>query len=197
MRFLAAFILWSSLPGLALAAPVTIRVIGADGKPLAGAVVQVTSARAPAAARTLTGPFVMAQQDIAFQPRLLIVPVGAAVTFPNRDKVRHHVYSFSPAKRFELKLYGKADVPALTFDRAGVVALGCNIHDSMSGFIIVVDTPYAAPTDAQGRVVFGDVPAGPVHVSVWHPGIRARGNTIEQPATVAAAGLSTTVTVSR
>ena len=189
-------LLASLLSTAAAAAPVTITVVGADGKPLAGAVVQFQTARAPAAASGFAGPFVVAQKDIAFQPGILIVPVGATVSFPNRDKVRHHVYSFSPAKKFELKLYGREEARSITFDRAGVVALGCNIHDAMSGFIIVADTPYAAATDARGRVTF-DVPAGAAKVSVWHPSIRAPGNTLAQPAAVGAQGLATVLTVRR
>lgn len=184
------------MPAAASAAPVAIAVIGADGKPLAGAVVQVRAARAPTAASAFPGPFVVAQKAIAFQPHMLIVPVGATVSFPNRDKVRHHVYSFSAAKTFELKLYGREEARVITFDRAGVVALGCNIHDVMSGFIIVVDTPWAAETDARGRVVF-DIPTGTAKVSVWHPSIRGPGNTLAQSATVGAQGLSTSFTLRR
>ena len=184
------------LPTAAMAAPVTSTVTGVDGRPLAGAVVEVASPRAPAPATGFVGPFAVAQQDIAFQPHVLIVPVGAAVSFPNRDKVRPHVYSFSAPKRFELKLYGRDETRAVVFDKPGVVALGCNIHDTMAGFVIVADTPYAAQTDARGRVTF-DVPAGPARVSVWHPSIRAPGNTLAQPATVAAGGLATTLTLRR
>ena len=102
----------------------------------------------------------MQQHNIAFDPHVLIVPVGSTVGFPNLDKVRHHVYSFSKVKKFDLKLYGRDETRSVVFDKAGVVALGCNIHDSMSGFIIVVDTPYAMKTDANGRVVIANVPAG-------------------------------------
>lgn len=181
-----------ALPAGALAAPVSITVTGGDGRPLAGAVVEVQSARAPAASTALPGPFAMAQKDIAFQPRVLIVPVGAAVTFPNRDQVRHHVYSFSTPKRFELKLYGRDETRAVIFDKPGVVAVGCNIHDQMSGFIIVTDTPYTAQSDARGRVSF-DVPAGAARVTIWHPSIRAPGNMVMQGTTVGLGGLATTI----
>lgn len=181
-----------ALPVSALAAPVTITVTGPDGKSLAGAVVAVRTPRAPAASTALRGPFAMAQQDIAFQPHVLIVPIGAAVSFPNHDKVRHHVYSFSATKKFELKLYGRDDPRTIVFDRAGVVALGCNIHDQMSGFIIVTDTPFTAQTDARGRVSF-DVPTGAARVTIWHPSIRVAGNMVEQAMGVPAAGLATTL----
>ena len=179
----------------AFAAPVSIDVRGADGRPLVGAVVTVESARSPAAIPT--GGYVMEQRDIAFQPHVLIVPVGASVSFPNRDKVRHHVYSFSKAKKIDLKLYGQEDQRSVTFDKPGIVALGCNIHDSMSGFIIVTPSPYAAQTDAAGHVAFASVPAGNAVVRVWHPTIRAADNSVAQSVVVAASGLTKTFAIGR
>ncbi|MFD1610814.1 methylamine utilization protein [Sphingomonas tabacisoli] len=185
------------VPAAANAASVSIDVRGPDGKPLAGAVVQVRSAHMPDAAAGLPGPYVVAQKNIAFQPHVLIVPVGASVSFPNRDRVRHHVYSFSAPKRFELKLYGQEEARSVTFDKPGVVALGCNIHDSMSGFVVVSDTPWAAQTDEKGHAAFRDVPPGAVTLSVWHPGVRAPGNMLSQPGTVAGGGLTTTLVIRR
>jgi plastocyanin len=179
----------------ASAASVTVAVQGPDGAALAGAVVTLeTPGRAAPAPR---GTYQVEQRDIQFQPRVLIVPVGATVAFPNRDKVRHHVYSFSKPKRFELKLYGREDTRSVVFDKPGVVPLGCNIHDAMSGFVFVAATPFAAQTDAAGRVRWGDAPAGPATLRVWHPSIRAPGNTLSQPVSVAASGLSTTLTIRR
>ncbi len=177
------------------AAPVSILVRGADGAPLPGAIVSV---EAPGiAAPAPRGPYAVEQRDIQFQPHVLIVPVGATVAFPNRDKVRHHVYSFSKPKKFDLKLYGRDDTRTVTFDQPGVIALGCNIHDAMTGFVFVTATPFTAQTDASGRIAFGNVPAGAVTVRVWHPSIRAAGNSLSQGAQVAAAGLSTTLTLRR
>ncbi len=77
----------------------------------------------------------MDQQGHQFVPHLLVVQAGTEVTFPNSDNVSHHVYSFSPTKPFELPLY-KGDVyPPVTFEKAGIVVVGCNIHDSMLGYI--------------------------------------------------------------
>ena len=182
-------------PQEAYAAPVSIDVRGLDGRPLVGAVVTIETPKAPSA--TVRGPYMVEQRDIAFQPHVLIVPVGAAVGFPNRDKVRHHVYSFSKAKRFDLKLYGREDARTVTFDTPGVVPLGCNIHDSMSGFVFVTATPFAALTDAAGHVAMTGIPAGGAIVRVWHPSIRAPGSTASQPVTVAASGLSTTFALHR
>ena len=111
-------------------------------------------------------------------------PVGGQVSFPNKDGVRHHVYSFSPAKRFELKLYGRDESRSVRFEKAGVVALGCNIHDSMVAFIKVVDTPYAAKSDASGNVVLRGVPEGAATVRVWHPYMRQPGNEIVRQLTL-------------
>lgn len=177
------------------AAPVAVSVRGPDGRPLAGAVVtlEAPGRAAPAAA----GAYAVEQRDIRFQPHILIVPVGATVAFPNRDKVRHHVYSFSRPKKFELKLYGREEARAVRFDKPGVVALGCNIHDAMSGVVFVAATPWAAQADEGGRVRWGDVPAGPAVLKVWHPSIRAPGNTLSRPAVVAPGGLSTQLSVNR
>ena len=179
----------------AQAATVTVDVRGADGKPLAGAVVFVDTPRKAPGPIKFDYAYEMAQQNIAFSPHVLIVPVGSTVTFPNRDKVRHHVYSFSAAKKFDLKLYGKDESRSVLFDRVGVVALGCNIHDAMSGFVLVVDTPFAVQTDANGRARINGVPAGTASIRIWHPSIKGRDNMLSQPATVAATGFSGSYTI--
>lgn len=192
--YLAAFIAAAaSFPASAAsAATVNIDVRGSDGKPLAGAVVMVDTSRRSSAPIKFDYAYEMAQQNIAFVPHVLIVPVGSLVTFPNRDKVRHHVYSFSKAKKFDLKLYGRDETRAVVFDKAGVVALGCNIHDAMSGFVIAVDTPFAVQTDANGHATITGVPIGGASVRVWHPTIHAADNMLTQPAAVSAAGFTTT-----
>lgn len=183
------------LPRAAAAAPVSIDVRGSDGKPLPGAVVTLDTPRKPATPIKFEYRYEMQQQNIAFAPHVLIVPVGATVTFPNRDKVRHHVYSFSKPRKFDLKLYGKDESRSVVFDKAGVVALGCNIHDAMNGYIVVVDTPYAAQTDTAGRAMIAGVPAGTATVRIWHPSIRAPDNMLVQSAAVSAAGFATTYTI--
>ena len=194
-RLLALLV--ATLSGAATAAPVAITVEGANGRPLQGAVVMVDSPKHAAGPIRFPWPYVVEQKDIAFQPHVLIVPVGAAVTFPNRDRVRHHVYSFSPAKKFELKLYGREEARSVTFDKPGIVALGCNIHDAMNGYVVVVDTPYAAQTDAAGRAMLADVPAGGATLRVWHPTVRAPGNQLVTPVAVPAGGLAKTIALGR
>ena len=172
---LIRLILASAIPLPVWAADLTVTVKGNDGMPLADAVVVVKPLGAgPAPPVKFSWPLVMSQQNIAFTPYVLIVPVGSEVAFPNKDKVRHHVYSFSAAKKFELKLYGQQAERSVVFDKAGVVALGCNIHDQMIGFIYVTDSPYAAKTDADGEAVIHGLPGGAATMSVWHPEMKAR-----------------------
>jgi hypothetical protein len=130
---------------------------------------------------------------MTFDPFVLIVPVGAEVAFPNQDTVRHHVYSFSPAKTFELKLYGQDETRTVRMDKAGVVALGCNIHDQMSAFVVVVDTPFAAKTDATGQVTLRNMPGDAARLQVWHPYAKTKGNLVSQPVALSAGRAAVTL----
>lgn len=108
------------------------------------------------------------QRDAAFHPKVLTVSRGSFVAFPNQDTTRHHVYSFSPAKTFDLNLYLHETPPPVQFDQAGVVALGCNIHDHMQAFIVVTDAHYAGTTDSVGRLKLPLLPPGQHRIRVWH-----------------------------
>lgn len=185
------------VPFAAHAATADITVRGADGKPLTDAVVTIESPNRPAGPVHFPWPMVMAQENISFVPHVLIVPVGATVAFPNRDRVRHHVYSVSKPKKFDIKLYGRDETRTEAFDKPGVVALGCNIHDQMSGFIIVVDTPFAAQVDAQGHVHLTGVPNGAATVKVWSPSLRTPGNQAVQQVMITGGAFSTTLTARR
>lgn len=180
MRLLAALIsLLLLFPALARAGDLTVRVTTSAGKPVADAVVMVRPEAGPARkAIRFEWPYRMAQQNMQFTPFVLIVPVGAEVSFPNLDMVLHHVYSFSPAKTFQLKLYGHDETRLVRFDKPGVVAVGCNIHDGMVGFIRVVDTPFAAKSNAAGEATISDLPAGRAVVTVWHPYLKAPGSEV-------------------
>jgi len=116
----------------------------------------------------------MDQRDRRFVPAILPLQAGADVSFPNTDSISHHVYSVSPAKRFEIYLAKGETHPPVRFDRAGVVALGCNLHDWMLAYILVVDTPWFAQTDAEGRATLADLPSGGYRLVVWHPRIPER-----------------------
>lgn len=146
-----------------------VTVKGAKGEPVADAVVTLTplegAARAPAAAATRVE---VAQEDEQYQPYLSIVRTGTTVEFPNKDRIQHHLYSVSEPKKFEKPLYGPGAHEAVVFDRPGVVTLGCNIHDWMVAYVVVVDTPWFAKTDRAG-VAQASAPAGRYRLEVWHP----------------------------
>lgn len=168
LRLLAIFAtMFCVLTAPAVAEKTTFLVSDSAGNPLKDAVVMV-AADAAAPPVKFAWPLEMKQKDLAFEPYVLIVPAGADVKFPNFDKVRHHVYSFSKGNKFELKLYGKDESRSVKLEKAGIAAIGCNIHDTMVAYIRVVDTPYAAKTGADGKVTL-DLPAGAKSATVWHP----------------------------
>jgi plastocyanin len=168
--------------GDAHAATLVITVQGADGHPLPGVVVTARALEAPAR-KPEPIKAVMDQMDRAFEPDVLVIPVGSTVTFPNSDSVSHQIYSFSPAKRFQLPLYRGTPYPPVHFDSAGVVTLGCNIHDQMIGYLVVTDAPYYGRTDAKGTWV-GEVTHGRYRISVWHPRMREAEADSERELTV-------------
>ncbi|MBT9513899.1 MAG: methylamine utilization protein [Acidovorax sp.] len=175
----------------AQAGSVQVDVTEASGRPLADAVVFLDSADARKQVKPLAG-VEMAQEKRQFVPGVLVVTAGTEVLFPNRDSVRHHVYSFSPAKKFELKLYTGTPSNPVLFDKPGVVALGCNIHDQMVGWILVVDTPYYARTPAAtGRVLLDNVPPGTYTLRTWHTRLPVGAPALEQAVTVPATGTAT------
>jgi plastocyanin len=157
---------------------VNVVVRDAAGKPVANAVVIVRLVGRPTPAAHVGGGYQVRQQNIQFAPFVLVAPLNADVTFPNLDQVRHQVYSFSPAKKFELKLYAREQNRVVHFDHAGPVSLGCNIHDQMTAFVYVTDSAFTAKTDGSGMVNLNGVPAGPVTITVWHPYLRAPGNQV-------------------
>lgn len=176
MRLLTHLVLAGllTLPCAAGAASLEVTILDSAGRPVRDAVVSVRPASGTGGAPRFAFTPRMSQKDVQFTPGLLVVPVGTTVSFPNFDRVRHHVYSFSKAKKFELKLYGKDETRSVRFDQPGTVAVGCNIHDAMSGFIRVVDTPFAAVSDVRGRASLTGLPPGAARVTVWHSGNRAR-----------------------
>lgn len=109
------------------------------------------------------------QRDRELNPYVSIVQTGTAVDFPNRDPFKHHLYSFSPAKIFEIKLYAGKPAQPVIFDKPGEVALGCNIHDWMEAYVLVVNSPYFAKTDRRGRALIANVPPGRYRMHTWHP----------------------------
>ncbi|HEY5768942.1 MAG TPA: methylamine utilization protein [Terrimicrobium sp.] len=112
------------------------------------------------------------QKNRQFLPAVTVVPVGSAVRFPNQDNVQHHVYSFSFAKTFDIPLYIGESPQTIQFDRPGIVTLGCNIHDWMAAYVVVLDTGVFAQTDAKGIASLRNLPGGPVIVCAWYPRLR-------------------------
>lgn len=151
----------------AQAADVTVTVTNGEGKPAADAVVAFYDGKTAEVNPNATGKIV--QKNKLFNPKVTVVQTGTSINFPNEDSVRHHVYSFSPAKKFELKLYSGVPTKPLLFDQAGVVTLGCNIHDSMVGYIYVVDTPFFAKTDEKGKATL-KLNDGQYSYQAWLPG---------------------------
>ncbi len=116
---------------------------------------------------------------------MLVVQTGSRVRFPNDDDVNHHVYSFSSPKSFELQLYKGSPHAPLDFGRPGLVVLGCNIHDDMLGYILVVDTPWFAKTGADGVARVEDLPdAEPLSVRAWTPRLKPDALPAEQRVTL-------------
>jgi plastocyanin len=152
------------------------QVSDSAGKPLADAVVYAMAGAAQDARPSRT-PTAVEQIDREFVPYVTVVQTGTTLTFPNRDPILHHVYSFSPAKPFEIKLYTGKSPREEVFDKPGVVALGCNIHDWMIGYVLVVSTPHFAKTDASGIARLRDLPAGAYDLHAWHPQQRAAAGT--------------------
>lgn len=160
--------LFLALPGIGVlpagAATLDVELLDGQGQPLDNAVL---SLRGPAPALAIQTA-VVDQRDKQFMPRVLAVRTGTSVMFPNSDNIRHHVYSFSAAKRFELRLYQGTPSEPVLFDQPGVVVLGCNIHDWMLGYVYVSDDPWLAVSDERGRIRL-ELPAGTYQVSLWHP----------------------------
>jgi plastocyanin len=149
----------------ALAAPVDVTVTASSGSPENTVLIfDPLNATPPPGHDTA----VIDQIDKRFVPHISVVRTGTVVTFPNSDHIRHQVYSFSPAKVFSLKLYAGSPSAPITFDKPGLVVLGCNIHDRMVAFVGVVDTPYFALANPAGKAVL-NLPAGRYRLRVWHP----------------------------
>jgi plastocyanin len=147
----------------------TVVSVGSN-EPIVNAVVSAPSALPPAPVNTE-----ISQKDRAFHPHILVVPVGSSVDFPNRDNTQHHVYSFSPAKTFNIELYADRPAAPIVFDTPGIVELGCNIHDHMQGFVVVTDTANFGQTNEHGQVtltvdprIAGDDQSN-MTLKIWHP----------------------------
>lgn len=154
------------------AAPVSVQVADAAGRALAEAVVLLEPLSGKAPVKPMPEAQI-AQDKRQFAPRVTLITVGTAVNFPNFDTVRHHVYSFSKARTFEIKLYAGVPAQPVVFDKPGIAVLGCNIHDRMAAWVVVADTPWHAMSGADGVARIADAPPGAYQLSVWHAGLAA------------------------
>lgn len=174
----------------AAAAPVHVTVTDMAGKPLADAAVYAIVKGQPAATSSATAE--IGQRERQFQPSVTVIQTGTSVSFPNFDTVRHHVYSFSPIRTFELKLYAGTPAKPVVFDKPGTAALGCNVHDQMSAWVHVVDTPFFTKTDARGEATL-DLPAGQHLLRAWHFSQGETGLPAEAPLAMAGGPQRTTL----
>ena len=187
-------ILLALLSGAATATNLELRIIDVEGKSLDDAVASLRPADGHAPTVVKGTSAVMDQRDLQFMPHVLPIQVGTTVSMPNSDQVRHHVYSFSPAKHFELRMYKDRPGDPGDFLIPGIVSLGCNIHDWMLGYIVVLDTPYFAKSGSEGRITVANVPDGKYLLDIWHPRL-AGSDPIVEPIVIAPGMAEKTVTV--
>ena len=170
-RLVCAVVVASALVPAVQAASLSVEVRDGQGQPIEHAVVYITSINGQMPAST-PQEVIVDQVDEAFVPHVRATTIGSRVNFPNSDHIRHHVYSFSEALTFEVPLYIGIPAEPIVFGKAGVVTLGCNIHDHMLGYILVLETPWFAEI-AQGHAEIDDLPAGEAVVELWHPRLEA------------------------
>ena len=178
--------------GFAVALPagatvLDVLVLDGGGKPLAGAAVFLESRDAKLAARPVNNLNIVQSARQFLQP-VTLVPVGSAVNFPNRDTVRHHLYSFSPVKKFEIRRYVGTPAAPVVFDQPGIAALGCNIHDNLAAWVVVVETPYYGLSGADGKLSLARLPPGNYRLRTWHPGLAPGAAALDQPILITASG---------
>lgn len=166
---LVCIALLTCLAGHGVAATLEVTVSGTGRAPLPDTVVYATPVQ-PVTVEGLDRVEVI-QRNKEFHPFVSVIPVGTTGYFPNRDGIGHHVYSFSPARTFELPLSEKETTVPVVFDQAGIVTIGCNIHDWMVAYIYVVDTPYYAISGDDGKAIIRDLPEQEYTLHVWHPGM--------------------------
>jgi plastocyanin len=170
------------------AGSLTVTVKDSKGAPVSDAVVYAKPSH-PVGLRE-NKHVVIDQRNKQFVPYVTAVQVGTAIAFPNSDAIRHHVYSFSPAKRFELPLYAGVPSEPVLFDKEGFVTLGCNIHDWMVAYVAVLTTPYFQLTRQEGHAVLKDLPGGSYTVAVWQPSLKGAPDQLAQQVQLSASDAS-------
>jgi plastocyanin len=172
-----AFVVVLLIAPVCAAAPVTdtdVRAVikDAKGEAVPDAVISLYSLDSAALPPPSAEAVAIVQKDQEYMPYVTVVRTGTQVIFPNEDTIQHHIYSLSKAKRFEKPLYAPGAREIVVFDQPGIVTLGCNIHDWMVAYVVVLPTAHFAKTDASGAATL-QVPAGRYRVEVWHPRLAA------------------------
>ncbi len=171
----------------ARAGELSIDVRDLQGNALADAVVFAELTSGVPAPSAQPARAVIDQVDKQFVPRVSVMRAGTVVSFPNSDNIRHSVYSFSPAKVFTTRLYAGRQSEPIAFDKAGVIVLGCNIHDRMLAWAVVVDTPHFAKSGNDGAALLRDLPAGEYRLNTWYPGL---AQPMVETVTIAGSGIT-------
>jgi plastocyanin len=164
LAFVCAFAVSATF---AHASNIAVQVLDQAGAPVPDAIVYAMPVNGKLPPNK-PAPAVIDQVKRRFVPMVSVVQTGASVSFPNKDNIEHDVYSFSPAKRFELNLYHGIPASPVVFDKPGLVVMGCNIHDTMVAYLLIVETPYFARTDANGTATIANVPADSYKLVAWH-----------------------------
>ena len=167
------FVIGLLLPAVLRAGEVSFSLRGGGGQPVADAVVSLVPLAARPALVSPSKPLAIEQKNQAFVPYVTPIVAGTTVELPNNDEVEHHVYSLSPGMHFDKPLYRPGTHEALRFDKPGVVVMGCNIHDWMIAYVVVLETPWFATTGESGRAELANIPAGRYRAEVWHPRLAA------------------------
>jgi hypothetical protein len=173
IRALVGLLVFVALRASAVSAEITAHLSDTQGRPLEDAVVSLVplDRPAPPIAKPPEIPEIV-QSHRQFSPYVTAIPVGTTVAFPNKDDVDHYLYSKSATKSFRFPLYAPNKSERITFDKAGIVPIGCDIHDKMIAYVVVLDTPWYGQTSANGTTTIRDVPAGKYRLSIWHPRLR-------------------------
>lgn len=157
--------------GWASAATLNLAAADKSGASMGDVVVYATQVGVPAGANTgaAADAVTISQDHLQFSPYVTPIRVGTQIRFPNYDKIEHHVKSFSPAKEFEIKVYESGTPPPVLFDKPGIVVVYCLLHEWMRAYVMVLDTPHFAKTDASGTASLGNLKEGTWEIRAWHP----------------------------
>jgi plastocyanin len=162
-------LVWAAEP---YAATLNLQVENVKGEKIKDAVIYAMPYDHSAYAGIKPGKAIVDQINKQFVPYVTAIYVGSEIFFPNHDQIRHNIYSFSEAKQFEIPLYKGVPAKPVLFDKPGVVALGCNIHDWMKAYIFVSRTPFFTISDNKGQAKIVNLPAGKYDVQIWHPNLQ-------------------------